>query len=237
MKKSILITRPINQAQEIKHYLEKENFTTFIEPIFTVETCDINIAKIDHVSGLIITSQNAAKAVFKAINQFNLPKNIPLFSVGKKTAQLFVKEGFSNVTYSTLNSVFDLKEIILQNVTKNDVLLYFCGEFISLDLQEEFAKYDIKLEKILSYKIHPLQNFSQNFLKQIHHQPFDFILLYSKNSSKTFLQLVKKHNISELIHHTKILCLSDNILDLVQEYGFKNSSTFAHINILQKFYE
>ena len=139
--------------------------------------------------------------------------------------------------HAKTNSATGLKDLILEDINPKDVLLYFCGELISLDLQEEFAKYDIKLEKIISYRIKPLKNFSHSFIKEVEDHHFDFILLYSKNSAKIFLDLIAQSNFFELLSNSKILCLSQNILDFVQKSGFKNSSTFAQIEILKKFYE
>ena len=75
----------------------------------------------------------------------------------------FSAAGYENIIHSKENSAEGLKKIILQDfeilAKKEDVLLYFCGEFISLDFKEELAKYSLKLEKIISYK--PLIPFSK----------------------------------------------------------------------------
>lgn len=243
MKKTILITRPKDQSQEIKQYLEANGFEVFIEPIFSVQMLPLenkilqSFSK-EKVAALVVTSGNAVQTAIQAIEKLQLGTKIRIFVVGKRTAQKFISLGYDNVSYSDENSAHGLRDLILQDhITKNGVLLYFCGEIITLDFKVEFAKYGIKLEKIMSYKIVQSSNFSAAFLERVQASQFDFTLTYSKNSARHFLGLLKKHNLFEYYKSSQIVCLSAKILAFVRDCGFKNCVTFDEISILNKFYE
>ena len=247
MKKSILITRPKTQAQEIVQYLQNNNFEVFVEPTFAVQNFsllqDDLLQKLSYknISAIIVTSGNATNMALEVIKKLNLGKEIKIFAVGKKTSLTFSAVGYENIIYAKENSAEGLKKIILQDAEilakKEDVLLYFCGEFISLDFKEELAKYSLKLEKIISYKIIENDSFSSEFLKIAKESNFDFVLLYSRNSAKHFFELSKKHNLLECFKSSQILCLSEKILSFVRSSGFNNSITFDENIILKKFYE
>ncbi|NBV06836.1 MAG: uroporphyrinogen-III synthase [Proteobacteria bacterium] len=248
MTQSILITRPKDQAQKIVQHLEKSGFEVFIEPTFLVEKIDpknsLSLKKLsqEKIQAIILTSGNAAEVAFAATEIFNFDKNIKIFAVGQKTAEIFVSNGFANIKISQRNSAEDLKKLILSDQELSDkksceLLLYFCGEFITLDFKIELEKQGFRVEKITSYKIIEEKSFSENFLKHTKKSSFDFVLLYSKNSARHFCDLCKKHNLLEYFQASKILCLSDKILSYLHNFGFKNSATFDEIPTLKKFYE
>ncbi|MBU6339525.1 MAG: uroporphyrinogen-III synthase [Rickettsiales bacterium] len=245
MKKSILITRPQDQAQEIAKYLQNHDFEVILEPIFSAETLPVSEITLrnlqnQNIAAIVITSQNAASTTFETIKKLNLNKNIKIFAVGRKTAQIFLSQGYKNVVFSAKNSAKNLRNLILQDleiIKKKALSLYFCGEILSLDLQEELAKFEIKLEKIISYKIIEKISFSDEFLQKTKVSQIDFIMIYSKNSIKILLQLLKKHDLFESLKNSKILCLSKNIESFAQSLGFDNVSSFDEIKILKKFYE
>ncbi len=248
MRKSVLITRPKDQAQEIVQYLENQGFEVFVEPTFLVQK--ISLEKLDalrdlsqkKIQALILTSSNAADVALKAAEILGLSKEIKIFAVGKKTAQKFLAAGYENVICSAQNSAADLVKIILSDrkilSQKNqEILLYFCGEFVTVDFKAELEKAGVTVEKILSYKIVEESNFSENFLAKIKKLQFDFVLLYSKNSAQHFCELSQKHNLLEYFRSPRILCLSEKILSVLRNFGFKNSATFDEIPILKKFYD
>lgn len=248
MKKSVLIIRPKDQAAEVANYLKNSGFEVFIEPTFVVqksiEPDADSLAKIfqKKIAAIILTSANADKTALQVISDLNLDKNIKIFAVGKKTAKTFVDLGYKNILFSEEKSAESLerkilsdKEIISQK--SEEVLLYFCGEIITLDFQARLAELNVKLEKIISYKILEKEKFSEEFLTISKKSNFDFTLIYSKNSLKHFFELLKKHNLFESFQGRQILCLSAKILSLARDLGFKNSATFAEISILKKFYD
>ncbi len=247
MRKTVLITRPKDQAQEIAQHLENNGFEVFIEPIFLVQKNSLKNFELQNlaqkkIGAIILTSSNAADIAFEVAEILDLNKGVKIFAVGKKTAKKFLLAGYQNVICPERNSAEDLIQMILidqEIVSKKnqEILLYFCGEFVTVDFKAELEKSGITVEKILSYKIIEEQIFSENFLAEIKKSQFDFVLLYSKNNAKHFCELSKKYNLLEYFQGSRILCLSENILSVLRNSEFKNSATFAEVPILKKFYD
>jgi len=235
--KNILITRPKNQAKEIAQFLDNQGFQTFIEPLFSLEKLAVNkvVAPIiSQISAILITSANACEAVLDS----DLPKNIKIFAVGKKTAQKLIENGFNNIVFPQENSAVSLKELIIEtHKDKSGLILYFQGSNITLDFKSELEKFDFKVQNILSYRTFEMESFSADFLQFSKQNSFNYVLLFSQNNAKTFFKLVKKHNLLEYFATSRILCLSEKILADVKNIGFKNSTTFGEIPILKKFYD
>ncbi|MBP7710107.1 MAG: uroporphyrinogen-III synthase [Rickettsiales bacterium] len=225
--KNILLTRPHKDSYELATLLEKDEFNTFIEPLFSVKKIAINQKADAKTSAVIITSANACDAVI----DFGFNKNIKIFSVGKKTAQKLIDANFTNIVTSPRNSAESLKNLIARE--KHEKILYFHGSVVTLDFSKELKN----VEKILAYETFPAENFSPEFLQISQEQSFDQVLLFSQNSAQTFCKLAAKHNLLEYFATSQILCLSDKILACVKKFGFTNSSTFSDFPTLKKFYD
>lgn len=243
MKSSILITRPRDQAQRIVNYLEENYFEVFVEPTFAVEKISVtNLPNLNNikVQALILTSTNAAEVAFEAAQIFAFAKDLKIFAVGKKTAEIFADNGFTNIIISEKNSAQDLETIIFfdRSLKKSGGnILYFCGEIVTIDFATELASQGFEVQKILSYKISESKNFSDDFILRVKNSPFDFVLLYSKNSARHFFELVKEHNLLEYFESSQLLCFSEKVCSFVKHLGFKNSATFSAIPTLKKFYD
>ncbi len=251
MKKTILITRPKNQAHKISQYLNDQGFKVILEPLFAVHKIDQRnffrdnlIKKIAqrNLLALIVTSANAAQAVFASCEILHLNKNIKIFVVGKKTAEIFLENGFNNLRWAEQSSAADLQKLIeedgeLMQQKNQGKVLYFCGDNITLDFEQELKNKGVEVEKIISYRVVEVQNFSAEFLVQTQQIKFDFVLIYSQNSARYFFNLCKKHNLLEYFESSQILCLSEKISAVLRDFGFTNLATFDAIPTLKKFYD
>jgi len=232
---SILITRPKNQSQEIVKTLEDQGFSTFVEPLFSVEKIAIKKDLIDEkISAIIVTSANACSALV----DLSLPKDVKIFAVGKKTAQKLREIGFRNIAIPQENSAIALKDLIIQtHKNKLDPILYFHGSIISLDFEKELNSFGFKVRKIASYETQEVENFSAELLQFSCEKSFKNVLIFSQNSAKIFEKLTRKHNLLEYFKGSQLVCLSEKILSDVKNFGFQNSITFDQFPILKNFYD
>jgi uroporphyrinogen-III synthase len=232
--KNVLVTRTINQAQELVQTLENQGITTFVEPLFSVEKIEVKTQFTQEISAIIITSSNAASGIIS----LNLPKTIKIFAVGKKTAQKLSELGFSNIIFPQENSAAALLKLITENhKDKTGLILYLHGSIITLDFEKELKDSGFNVKKLLTYKTHEIANFSPQLLKFLQQNNFDHILFFSQNGVKIFFNLAKKHNMLEYFTRTRLVCLSQRILTETQKFNFKNSATFDQFPILKNFYD
>ncbi len=233
---NILVSRTKNQAKEVVKIIENKGFKAFVEPLFLIKNFmikkQISPEEILQTSFVIITSSNA----IKALNQLNLAKNTKIFAVGIKTAKILESHGFNNVFFPKKSSALDLKNLIIKSkLNKEGLVIYLHGSKITLDFKGELKKYGFEVKKILAYETTEINSFSPKLLEFCSKNRFSHILLFSKNNAKTFFNLAKKHNLLEYLAHSQIVCLSEEILFDVKNFGFKNSITFADFPILKNF--
>lgn len=231
--KNVLITRPQNRAQEVAKVFEDKGFKVFIEPLFSVQKIDVGKIILPQVSAVIIASVNACEAIVNS----DLPKNIKIFVVGKKTAQHLRESGFGNIILAPENSANSLKDLILETQDQAGSILNLHGSIISLDFKSELEKSAFKVQNILCYQTHEVKNLSSQFLQFSQNNYFDQVLIFSQNSAKIFFKLATKHNLLEYFKSSQLLCLSEKILHDVKNFGFTNSTTFKESPILKNFYD
>lgn len=236
--KNILITRPKEQARELITILEGKNFSVFSEPLFLVEKMPVKknffLQKGDKISAAIITSANAAFALI----DLDLPRDLKIFSVGKKTAKQLLDAGFNNIVFSPKKDAASLCDLIVKTQKdKSGLVLYFHGSVVSFNFERELKKHAFKVQNILAYKTREMKNFSADFLRFSHKNHCDEVLIFSQKSAEIFCELVKRHNLLEYFERAQILCLSQKILEPIKKFGFKKVKVFDENPILKKFYD
>ncbi len=231
--KNILVARSQEQSLEITQFLEKSGFQVFVEPLFAVTKLTA-LKQFTAASAAIVTSANACTMMIDS----NLPKDVKIFAVGKKTAQKLLDAGFKNIAIPPKHSASALRNLILQtHQDKSQPILYFRGSLVNLDLKQELEKFGFKVENILSYETKESEIFSDELLQFLRQNSFDKILLFSKKSADTFFKLATQHSLLESFGSSQICCLSKEILHRAQDLGFTKTTTFNEIPILKKFYD
>lgn len=233
MQPTILITRPQNEARELAAYLENAGFIAIIEPIFSVKIIKNNVDR-NIVAAAILTSSNAIETFLS----LNLAKNSKIFVISRKIALKLYENGYNNVFYPMISSALLLKELILEKLSPSDSeILYFCGNFITVDFVKELDPQGFRVQKILSYQVEYKSNFSAEFLAQISSKKIDYVLIFSQNAAKNFYSIVKNHNLLEYFANSKIIGFSDQISAEIKSSGFKNSGNFSEVLALKNFYQ
>ncbi len=233
MIKNILITKSQERSKEITKFLASKGFVPFNEPLFKIQKLDDKEKFAEKkYSFAIITSSNAIEHMAYS----GLDKNIKIYTVGKKTTEKLVNQGFINVFYPQEQNAFALNNLILQQ-EKPNFGLYFHGSIVSFDFKKELENFNFKITNILSYQTFENEEFSQNLLNFTKTEKFDQILIFSENSLKIFFKLAKKHNLLEYFKQSKILVMSEKILIQAKNLGFSNSQIFADFPILKNFYD
>ncbi len=233
MQPTILITRPQSESQELSLHLEKSGFAPIIEPIFSIKIIKNKIDK-NNAKAAILTSSNAIEAFLSQ----NLDKNSKIFVIGKKIAKKLQENGYKNVFFPSNASADLLKKLILEKLAPNDdKILYFCGNYITLDFAKELEPEGFDVQKILSYEAVYNNNFSVEFLEQIKRKKIDYVLIFSQNAAKNFYLITKNHNLLEYFANSKIMCFSDKICDEIKSLGFKNFGNFNEILALKNYYQ
>ena len=219
---NILITRPLIDAEDLMGRLFSLGHkiihipTLKVKPIINQE-CDAK-----NYDAFIFTSANA----IRNLNLLNEDKKKLCFCVGLITEKLVRQKGYLN-TISAGGNVNALKNIILNSdFDKNKKIGYFCGDYISTDLDLDLKREGYLIDKVINYSSEKIVDLNNENEKILNNHPPDIIFVYSKRSAESFVELVKKYALNGLMTDSRVLCISEKVLNVFKQLGWKKLEVF-----------
>ena len=219
---NILITRPLIDAEDLMGRLFSLGHkiihipTLKVKPIINQE-CDAK-----NYDAFIFTSANAIRNL-KLLNE---DKKKLCFCVGSITEKIVRQKGYSN-TISAGGNVNALKNIILNSdFDKKKKIAYFCGDYISTDLDLDLKKEGYLVDKVINYSSEKIVDLNNENEKILNNHPPDIIFVYSKRSAESFVELVKKYTLNGLMTGSRVLCISEKVLNVFKQLGWKKLEVF-----------
>ena len=218
----ILLTRPLEDSQELILRFKSLGHQVSHLPVINIEKKDYENINFSEFEGIIFTSTNA----IKNLNVSKINKNIFCFCVGEATEKIVKEKGFQNI-FTASGNVANLKEIILQNFDKKiGNLVYVSGELISYDLDLELKKEGYTIKRIITYKVNSNQILSDEFIKDLKSSIPEIVFIYSENSARSYLNLLKKYNLLDIWMETNLMCLGEKASSVLNEIKWKKIFLF-----------
>jgi len=220
---NILTTRPLIDAEDLM-----EKLFGMGHKIMHIPTLKISPAKFEPINSskyeaYVFTSANAVRNIKFSKED----KNKLCFCVGSITEKKVRQIGYVK-TISGGGNVNALKNLILNSdeIDKDKIIAYFCGDNISSDLDDDLKKEGLRVEKITTYISEKIKELNDQSHKIINNYPPDIILVYSKRSAESFIELVKKYSLSGLMTGSRVMCISEKVLNVFRQAGWKKLETF-----------
>jgi len=220
---NILITRPLIDGEDLMG-----KFFSLGHKIIHIPTLKISAADIDPVDAkkydaFIFTSANA----IRNLRLINSDKSKICFCVGSITEKIVRQSGYIN-TISAGGTVNALKNIILNSdkIDKKKFIAYFCGDNISSNLDTELKQEELQVDKIINYTSEKITDLNEENNKIIKNHPPDIIYIYSKRSAESFVEIVKKYELNGLMTESRVLCISEKVLSVLKNTGWKKLEIF-----------
>ena len=218
----ILLTRPLEDSKELLLRFKLLGHQVSHLPVINVEKKDYENINLNEFKGIIFTSTNA----IKNLDVTKINKNIFCFCVGEATEKIVKEKGFQNI-FTASGNVANLKEIILQNFDqKIGNLVYVSGEIISYDLDLELKKEGYTIKRIITYKVNSNQILSDEFIKDLKSSIPEIVFIYSENSARSYLNLLKKYNLLDIWMETNLMCLGEKASSVLNEIKWKKIFLF-----------
>jgi len=228
---NILITRPLIDSEDLMGKLFSLGHK--IVHIPTLKISAANVGPIDEkkYDAFIFTSANA----IRNLKLNNLDTSKICFCVGSITEKIVRQKGYNN-TISAGGTVNALKNIILNSdrIDKKKSIAYFCGDYISSNLDTELKNEGFQVEKIINYTSEKITDLNEENNKIIKNHPPDIIFIYSKRSAESFIEIVKKHSLNGLMTESRVLCISEKVLGVLKNSGWKKLEVFQSGEELEK---
>ncbi len=208
----ILITRPEVQADRTAKALAELGHSYVIEPLLLIESIETPVPA-GNFDGLVLTSTNALPTLNATWPQEDRAE-IPLMTTGAATAQAAKNLGFvksQHVAGSALDLIDEIPNWMAQNGLPTDArLLYPCAETVAHDISHHLSKNNIQCDRWIVYRSSPAAQFSLSTQNALKRGEIDGVLLYSKRTAHTFVQLMQQHKIP--MSGLRIYVLSREIL-------------------------
>ena len=228
---NILLTRPLIDAENLMG-----KFFSLGHKIIHIPTLKISAANTDPIDAkkydaFIFTSANA----IRNLKLINSDKSKICFCVGSITEKIVRQAGYNN-TISAGGTVNALKNIIFNSdqIDKKKSIAYFCGDYISSNLDTELKNEGFQVEKIINYISEKITDLNEENNKIIKNHPPDIIFIYSKRSAESFIEIVKKYSLNGLMTESRVLCISEKVLGVLKKSGWKKLEVFQPGEELEK---
>jgi uroporphyrinogen-III synthase len=228
---NILITRPLIDSEDLMGKLFSLGHKIVHIPTLKISAANISLVDAQKYDAFIFTSANAIRNL-KLNNQ---DINKVCFCVGSITEKIVRQKGFNN-TISAGGTVNALKNIILNSdqIDKKKSIAYFCGDYISSNLDIELKNEGLQVDKIINYTSEKITDLNEENNKIIKNHPPDIIFIYSKRSAESFIEIVKKYSLNGLMTESRVLCISEKVLGLLKKSGWKKLEVFQPGEELEK---
>ena len=228
---NILITRPLIDSEDLMGKLFSLGHKIVHIPTLKISAANISLVDAQKYDAFIFTSANAIRNL-KLNNQ---DTNKVCFCVGSITEKIVRQKGYNN-TISAGGTVNALKNIILNSdqIDKKKSIAYFCGDYISSNLDIELKNEGLQVDKIINYTSKKITDLNEENNKIIKNHPPDIIFIYSKRSAESFIEIVKKYSLNGLMTESRVLCISEKVLSVFKNSDWKKLEVFQPGEELEK---
>ena len=220
---NILITRPLIDIEDLMVKLFSLGHKIIHVPTLKISSAGLKPINPEKYNAFIFTSANA----IRNLKLLKVDSKKLCFCVGSITEKIVRQQGFVN-TISAGGTVNALKNIIInsENLDKKKILAYVCGDNITSNLDQELLEEGFQIEKIINYTSKKIDVLNEDTKKLIKNHPPDIILIYSKRSAESFIELTKKYSLNGLMTGSRVMCISEKVLSIFKEAGWKKIETF-----------
>ena len=218
----ILLTRPLEDCSDLIIKFKKLGHSVSHLPLIKIKKMEYEEINFNDFSAIIFTSSNS----IKNLKLDNINKTLKCFCVGSTTEKLARASGFQNVIAADGN-VRALKELILQNHEKKDgKILYVSGELISYNLEKELRKEGYEIMRIINYSVEHNDEIKDDLIEELKKNIPDIVYVYSENSSKSFLNIIKKYQLIDSWMNTNLMCIGEKTSSVLNEVKWKKIFLF-----------
>ena len=218
----ILLTRPLEDCSEMIVRFKSLGHQVSHLPLLNIEKINFDEINFSEFKSIIFTSANAVKY----LDTKEIDKKTLCFCVGSATEKKTRSLGFQNVI-SASGSVENLKELILQNFDKkNGKLIYFSGEIVSANLDQQLINEGYNVKRVINYRTNHIQKFDKKFVHDLKLNIPDIVYVYSQNSASSFLNFIKVHQLDGEWMNTNLMCIGEKTSSILNEIKWKKIFLF-----------
>ena len=218
----ILLTRQLEGSKDLIKKFKSNGFRVSNLPLLEINKLDYNEIKIYNYDAIIFTSSNA----IRFLELKNINKNILCFCVGSSTEKTARLNGFQQV-FAADGNVRNLKELVQQNLSlKDNKILYVSGDIVSYPLDKDLISEGYNVVRLINYTVSHNKNLDLTFLESLKKDMPNIVYVYSENSAKSFLNLIKKYELVDYWMNTNLMCIGEKTSSVLNVVKWKKIFLF-----------
>jgi uroporphyrinogen-III synthase len=212
----VLVTRPEPDGERTAQKLRLRGCEVLLAPLLRVELIDCADLGSGPWGAVAMTSANAARAIARHPRLAEL-LSLPVFTVGRRTADAAHAAGFTAVTSADGNEG-DLSRVIGAQYRGNKILLYLAGEDRAGDLAGDVAGFGITVATVVVYRAAaaalppPVQ-------AALAAGEIDAVLHFSRRSAEVYLMCAKAAGVLDRALTPSHYCLSQSVAEPLAAAG------------------
>jgi uroporphyrinogen-III synthase len=181
----ILVTRPLEDGQEIAARLAERGHQALLAPLLEPRFRDGPLleqgGELENVQALLATSANGVRAFIRR----SARRDLPVFAVGPQTAQQARAAGFSDVR-SAGGDAKALADATRRWASRQGILLHVCSEDAPGGLAESLAADGFSVRRSQLYAIEPATHLPFEAETALRQGALDAVMFFSPRTARIF---------------------------------------------------
>lgn len=201
----VLLIRALEEAIPLAKELASRNIKSDLYPLFKARF--LPFKPLTRPQALLITSKNA----LRGIQSYAELKNIPLYVVGDKTAELASSFGFSKIL-SASGTSRELIQLILSKADPQEgILWHLSGARVKVDIVGILQAAGFEAMRRIIYDMESATELPSSLVTKLQNQLISHILFFSPHTTHIFVNLLKRNNLEMATSQITALCLSESV--------------------------
>lgn len=213
----LLLTRPLAEAERTAVWLRADGFRVTLAPCLEIETYIPTIGYVP--DAVLLTSQQAVVALMA----LNLPRTIPIFTVGPATAATLREGGFTHVD-EIAEDALALLARVRHTLLAPAQLLYLRGQEVRHDLAGLLNAENYQVESALAYVARAAAALPQDAVDALREGRLDAVLFYSVRTVQSFTILADTAGLGDITRRLPAICISKEVSQAAIAEGFSHTS-------------
>jgi len=183
----LVVTRPQPDGDRTAAVLRERGHDVLVAPLMRAEPVAADLG--GTFAGIVVTSANAPRAIGDH-PQFTALKSLPVFAVGKRSAEAAREAGFSDVASADGDAADLLRLIAAQRAAAALPLLYLAGQERAADIAGELARKGMTAKTVVVYRAVTLP-FPDELSEALGTREVEAVLHFSARSAGNYLSGAK----------------------------------------------
>lgn len=215
----VLVTRPAEDGAATAARLAALGHESVLAPLMEVRFMDETLS-LDGVQAILITSANGARALAGAVHDGAPGRDLPVYTVGRASAEAARQAGFADVTAAG-GDVDHLAGMVKAMLDPTDgALVHVAGTVTAGDLAGALAAAGFDVRRAVLYAAEPARTLPAAAHDALAAGRIDAVMLFSPRTARLFAGLVRTAGLDGHCRTMLALCLSQAVAEALDDLDF-----------------